>query len=63
MNGLLRLFVLFLLVALCIKAAEEQICHNNECYPRIFIPKEEFQAVREGQEIPKGKCPRSVVSF
>ena len=54
MNRLLRIFLLFLLLVLCTKANEEQICNDNECYPRIFVPKEEFQAVREGQEIPKG---------
>jgi hypothetical protein len=30
------------------------ICHGNECYPRVFVPTEEFQVVKEGQEIPKG---------
>jgi len=53
MNRLLRIFV-FLLLAPGIRANEDQICHDNECYPRIFVPKEEFQVVREGQEIPKG---------
>ena len=34
--------------------ANDEVCHDGECYPRIFIPGEEFKAVREGQEIPAG---------
>lgn len=26
----------------------------NDCYPRVFQPTEEFQAVRDGQELPSG---------
>ena len=33
---------------------ETSICNENECYPRVFVPTDEFQVVKEGQEIPKG---------
>ena len=35
----------------------ELICHTNqasECYPRLFQPTEEFQVVKDDQEIPPG---------
>jgi hypothetical protein len=52
---LLRIFSFFLLVTAYCLANGEQICHNNDCFPRIFVPTEEFQVVKEGQEIPRGK--------
>jgi len=33
---------------------EASICNGNGCYPRVFVPTDEFQVVKEGQEIPKG---------
>ncbi|KAJ1964966.1 nucleotide exchange factor sil1 [Dipsacomyces acuminosporus] len=38
---------------------EDTICTVNkngsqECYPRVFVPKQEFQVVRPGQDIPPG---------
>lgn len=33
------------------------ICHTDnpaECYPRVFVPTDEFQVIRDDQEIPKG---------
>jgi nucleotide exchange factor SIL1 len=38
---------------------EANICKGNECYPRVFVPSEEFQVVKEGQEIPKGFTTQS----
>ena len=38
-------------------ADTELICPSDnaaECYPRIFYPTEEFQIIKEGQEIPSG---------
>lgn len=38
-------------------ADEELICSStdeNDCYPRTFAPTEEFQIIREGQDIPAG---------
>ncbi|KAL8761534.1 MAG: hypothetical protein Q9184_002354 [Pyrenodesmia sp. 2 TL-2023] len=37
------------------KASTELICHTNqECYPRIFQPTEQFQKIRDGQDLPTG---------
>ncbi|KAF8473892.1 hypothetical protein BDZ91DRAFT_712779 [Kalaharituber pfeilii] len=30
------------------------ICHGTTCYPRVFIPTEEFQIIHPDQEIPPG---------
>jgi hypothetical protein len=49
-------FCLFLIVFAL--AIEDQICNDNECYPRIFVPTEEFQVVKEGQELPKGRLSK-----
>jgi len=46
-------FMFFFFVTL-IFSNEDHICKNGECYPRIFIPTEEFQVIKEGQEIPQG---------
>jgi nucleotide exchange factor SIL1 len=38
-------------------ADEDLICSStdeNDCYPRIFVPTEQFQVIREGQDIPSG---------
>ena len=35
-------------------AKNAEICHENECYQRIFVPTEDFQEIKEGQEIPAG---------
>ncbi|KAI0136644.1 hypothetical protein BJ170DRAFT_589613 [Xylariales sp. AK1849] len=39
-------------------AEAETICHTNdnrvECYPRVFSPTEEFQTVRDDQDLPPG---------
>jgi hypothetical protein len=51
---LLRTLVLALFLLAFAFAYREQICRDGECYPRIFVPTEEFQIVREGQEIPVG---------
>lgn len=58
-------FALILGIALCILTPQaaanskdsDQICptqNPDECYPRVFVPTDEFQIVREGQEIPSG---------
>lgn len=37
------------------KASTDLICHpNQECYPRIFQPTEQFQTIRDGQDLPPG---------
>lgn len=39
------------------KTEEDLICSSenpDDCYPRIFLATEEFQTVREGQELPQG---------
>ena len=53
MKGLLILAILPLLIALAV-AKQDEICHDGECYPRIFVPTEKFQVIKEGQEIPGG---------
>jgi hypothetical protein len=58
----LRIFIFFLLFALCTTANDEQICRGGQCYPRIFLPTGEFQLVKEGQEIPAGNLIQLVVS-
>ena len=30
------------------------ICHGSKCYPRVFIPTEEFQVIEPDQDIPAG---------
>ena len=50
----LRLLALLFLLIVLVAANEDEICHDGECYPRIFVPTEEFQVIREGQEIPGG---------
>ncbi len=38
-------------------ADEDLICSSTDetdCYPRIFVPTEQFQVIREGQDIPSG---------
>lgn len=58
-------FALILGIVLCILTPQvaadskdnSQICSTqnpHECYPRVFVPTDEFQVVREGQEIPPG---------
>jgi hypothetical protein len=62
MKILLRFLAVCLIALVALSFAVEvstvedsaNICHGNECYPRVFVPTEEFQMVREGQEIPKG---------
>ncbi|RCK66363.1 Nucleotide exchange factor SIL1 [Candida viswanathii] len=43
---------------LIVDTSEELICPDPEnpldCYPKIFIPTEEWQVIKEGQEIPPG---------
>jgi hypothetical protein len=51
---LLRILSFFLLLLLGVIAATDEICYDGDCYPRIFVPAEEFQEVKEGQEIPAG---------
>ncbi|KAL8920170.1 MAG: hypothetical protein Q9208_006416 [Pyrenodesmia sp. 3 TL-2023] len=37
------------------EASTDLICHTNqECYPRIFQPTEQFQTIRDGQDLPPG---------
>jgi len=39
------------------KDSNELICHTEnpeECYPKIFIPTDEFKTVQKDQEIPQG---------
>lgn len=58
------LFLVFALLAVSVSAGateihpeEELICapeNPKDCYPRTFEPTEEFQVVREGQQIPHG---------
>lgn len=43
-----------LLAAGSAAAALRDICTNGECYPRVFEPTDQWQTVREGQEIPGG---------
>jgi hypothetical protein len=62
MKILLRFLTVCLIALVALSFAVEvstvedntNICHGNECYPRVFVPTEEFQVVKEGQEIPKG---------
>ncbi|PHH68050.1 hypothetical protein CDD82_887 [Ophiocordyceps australis] len=40
-----------------LEADTDLICHTSDpkdCYPRIFVPTDEFQAVHDDQELPKG---------
>lgn len=55
---ILRILVFFLLCTAFALANTEKICHGGECYPRIFVPTEDFQIVKEGQEIPRGSSPQ-----
>lgn len=58
------LFLVFALLAVSVSAGaaeiqpdEELICSSEnpkDCYPKLFQPTEEFQVVREGQQIPHG---------
>ena len=62
MKVLLRFLAVCLIALVAISIAADvskgedntNVCHRNECYPRVFVPTEEFKVVREGQEIPKG---------
>jgi hypothetical protein len=51
---LIALVALSFAVEMSTAEGNENICHGNECYPRVFVPTEEFQLVKEGQVIPKG---------
>jgi len=53
-----RIAILLILIAY-VMANSDEICHGGECYPRIFEPTEEFQSIKEGQEIPTG-TPSSI---
>jgi len=59
-HGLLTLawlYVPFLARAEALPAQKDLICSNTDpkdCYPRIFVPTENFQNIREGQDIPPG---------
>lgn len=60
-------FAMLLLILSCfplllrgVIAGTDEICYDGDCYPRIFVPAEEFQAVKEGQEIPVGICPTTI---
>ena len=46
---------IFLILIVFVMASSDEICHEGECYPRIFDPKEDFQVIKEGQEIPAGR--------
>ncbi|RIA87445.1 armadillo-type protein [Glomus cerebriforme] len=46
--------VLFLFLFAFSLETNNEICNENECFPRVFVATEEFQEVREGQEIPPG---------
>lgn len=51
---LIALVALYFAMEVSMEEENTDICHGNECYPRVFVPTEEFQVVKEGQEIPKG---------
>lgn len=34
--------------------ASELICHGATCYPRVFVPTDEFQTVHDDQDLPLG---------
>jgi hypothetical protein len=51
---ILQILTFFLLFKVFALANNEQVCNDNECYPRIFVPTKDFQVIKEGQEIPAG---------
>ncbi|RGB37583.1 armadillo-type protein [Rhizophagus diaphanus] len=46
--------IIFLFLFVSSLETNNKICKGNECYPKEFAATEEFQEVREGQEIPPG---------
>lgn len=46
--------IIFLFLFVSSLETNNKICKGNECYPKEFVATEEFQEVREGQEIPPG---------
>ncbi|RUS25196.1 hypothetical protein BC938DRAFT_472500 [Jimgerdemannia flammicorona] len=58
-HTLLISIIAFLVLLISCHAADPQphkdiICVDGNCYPRIFQPTNEFQVVKEGQEVPPG---------
>ncbi|KAJ3127351.1 nucleotide exchange factor sil1 [Nowakowskiella sp. JEL0407] len=56
-----NLFCLFLLISIVFASAQksDEICVKNDsgevdCYPRVFLPTNEFQIIKEGQQVPPG---------
>ncbi|CAG8549101.1 1151_t:CDS:2 [Acaulospora colombiana] len=48
-------FLIYLLITLAIAHENVEICDKNGyCYPKVFVPTNEFTEVLEGQEIPSG---------
>jgi nucleotide exchange factor SIL1 len=45
---------------ICAASGEDEICVEHECYPRVFVPSEEFAIIRQGQEIPAGIPIKSI---
>lgn len=57
---LLLMLSCFPLLLLGVIVGTDEICYDGDCYPRIFVPAEEFQVVKEGQEIPAGIRPTTI---
>jgi hypothetical protein len=57
---LLLILSCFPLLLLGVIVGTDEICYDGDCYPRIFVPAEEFQVVKEGQEIPAGIRPTTI---
>lgn len=50
-------FLVAFAVALVVDMSQELICNPDDatdCYPKVFEPRDEWQPIREGQEIPGG---------
>lgn len=35
-------------------SSSELICHNTDCYPKVFVATDEFQSIHDDQELPSG---------
>lgn len=35
-------------------SSSELICHNTDCYPKVFVATDEFQIIHDDQELPSG---------
>jgi len=46
--------ILFLSIFSLSLDANDEICNEDECFPKLFVATDEFQEVHEGQEIPPG---------